>query len=393
MAVNFLERTFHIQIGRKYTICLLTLCCLSNFSCAKQLDLHQEGEEAGSGNEVRISFVTTLAPEWDYMNATTYVNKGFRNDSFRFFMKAGLLWGNVKEMLNYGVGISFHDVKTVNEDDKDAILPHYKIAQDELLNKLSGRGCKMLAEPSGHRAYCDAALEYPPIQTMTAQSTPNTVLYPHQPAKDLNQVIIYRPFFDQTAEDNSPSPEIIKKNIIKELQKSETERPAIYGGAHNTDTQWGNFLLWLNDEYCKDGLDNVWMPNQEEYYEYNYYRIHSTINEPIAIDDQTLQLTLNLPSGEFFYYPSITINLPNITMDEIATIETNNTVTGLSYADYKDGIMLNIDCRKHLAEHAENFVKRYEKDSTDESAKADAIYFASMLKESEKKNELLNRIN
>jgi hypothetical protein len=54
--------------------------------------------------------------------------------------------------------------------------------------------------------------------------------------------------------------------------------------------------------------------------------------------------------------------------------------------------MLNIDCRKYLAEHAENFVKRYEANPTDVSAKADANYFVNMLKDSDKKTELKKRI-
>ena len=54
--------------------------------------------------------------------------------------------------------------------------------------------------------------------------------------------------------------------------------------------------------------------------------------------------------------------------------------------------MLNIDCRKYLTEHAENFVKRYEANPTDASAKADALYFVNMLKDSDKKEELKKRI-
>ena len=79
-------------------------------------------------------------------------------------------------------------------------------------------------------------------------------------------------------------------------------------------------------------------------------------------------------------------------MENIASIETNNDVTGLSYADYKDGIMLNIDCRKYLFEHAENFVKRYEANPSDASNKAYALYFVQILKESAKKEALKKRL-
>jgi len=134
------------------------------------------------------------------------------------------------------------------------------------------------------------------------------------------------------------------------------------------------------------------MPNQEEYYEYNYYRTLSVINSPSKIDDHTLKFSVSLPSGQYFYYPSVTINLSGIQLENIASIETNNDVTGLSYADYKDGIMLNIDCRKYLFEHAENFVKRYEANPSDASNKADALYFVNILKESAKKEALKKRL-
>ena len=79
-------------------------------------------------------------------------------------------------------------------------------------------------------------------------------------------------------------------------------------------------------------------------------------------------------------------------MYDIASIETNNDVTGLSYADYKDGIMLNIDCRNFLFEHAENFVKRYEAKPTEASNKADALYIVNILKQTAKKEALKKRL-
>ena len=79
-------------------------------------------------------------------------------------------------------------------------------------------------------------------------------------------------------------------------------------------------------------------------------------------------------------------------MEDIESIKSNEDVTGLSYGDHKDFFMLNIDCRKYLAEHAEIIVKRYEANPTDVSAKADANYFVNMLKDSDKKTELKKRI-
>ena len=136
----------------------------------------------------------------------------------------------------------------------------------------------------------------------------------------------------------------------------------------------------------------MWMPSQEEYYEYAYFRRQGII-VPRKIDDYTLEVTVALPCEDAFYYPSVTVNLSGLEMKDISSIDTDENITGLSYADCKakNCVMLNIDCRKYLAEHAENFVKRYEANPTNASAKADANYFVNMLKDSDKKTELKKR--
>lgn len=184
---------------------------------------------------------------------------------------------------------------------------------------------------------------------------------------------------------------ILKKLIETQLQLPKNEREAIHIGVHNTGNNWIEFLQWVNNTYGKGGDDSVWFPSQEEYYEYNYYRIHSTISIE-QVDQYTIKLIVYLPSEKYFYYPSISLNLIGLKKEDIDSISSNNAVTGLSYGYYGDGMTLNIDCRKSLVEHATHFVEQYEKEKTDKSKKSDAIYFVNMLKESTKKEELLKRI-
>lgn len=341
------------------------------------------GSTDGASNEVRFTPTTTLAPDQEWMNEKTQILLHYEKNYSRFNQKKGLIWNNVREMLNYGWGIAFHNLVVNNEKDVNALLEQYPNAQDSILKHLNGRGCKTLAEPDGNKAYVTAALEYPPIQTMAAQA--GTVkLYPFKVTDDLHNVLIERWFND--------SPNYFKPLIEEQLQKPKEERMAIYIGVHGTDSGWVNFLLWLNDNYGKDGDDSMWFPSQEEYYEYNYYRTHGAVPQVEVIDETTLKLTVDLPSGQYFYYPSITVNLTGLKKQDIASIETDNTVSGLSYADFEDKLMLNIDCRKYLAEHATHFVEQYERDKSNASNKADALYFVNMLKDSQKKTELLNRI-
>lgn len=341
------------------------------------------GSTDGTGNEVRFAPTTTLAPDQTWMNEKVQILLHYEKNYSRFNQKKGLVWNNVREMLNYGWGIAFHNLVVNNKKDENALLEQYPNAQDSILKHLNGRGCKTLAEPDGNKAYVTAALEYPPIQTMVAQA--GTVkLYPFKVTDDLHNVLIERWFND--------SPNYFKPLIEEQLQKPKEERMAIYIGVHGTDSGWVNFLLWLNDNYGKDGDDSMWFPSQEEYYEYNYYRTHGAAPQIEVIDETTLKLTVDLPSGQYFYYPSVTVNLTGLKKQDIVSIETDNAVSGLSYADFEDKLMLNIDCRKYLTEHATHFVEQYENDKSNASNKADALYFVNMLKDSQKKTELLNRI-
>ena len=341
------------------------------------------GSTNGAGNEVRFAPTTTLAPDQTWMNEKSEILLHYQKNFSRFGVKKGLVWNNVREMLNYGWGIAFHNLVVNNEKDVNVLIKQYPNAQDSILKHLNGRGCKTLAEPDGNKAYVTAALEYPPIQTMVAQA--GTVkLYPFKVTDDLHNVLIERWFND--------SPNYFKPLIEEQLQKPKEERMAIYIGVHGTDSGWVNFLLWLNDKYGKDGDDSMWFPSQEEYYEYNYYRTHGAAPQIEVIDETTLKLTVDLPSGQYFYYPSVTVNLTGLKKQDIVSIETDNAVSGLSYADFEDKLMLNIDCRKYLTEHATHFVEQYENDKSNASNKADALYFVNMLKDSQKKTELLNRI-
>lgn len=340
----------------------------------------------GTGKEVRFRFTTTVYPEGWFMNDNETINLGYTGNYNRF-MKNNLIWGNVREMVNYDNSIAFHDVNATDVHNITDIYNHYFIVQDSIKLHLQNRGCKVLAEPNGNKDYVRAAYNYNSIQTMTAQNNGDSIfsreLYPYIiDTTDLYQVLIKRYFIE---------PVNIRTKVLNELQKPKEEREAVNIGVHSTDSSWVSLLLWLNDNYGKDGNDSLWFPSLEEYYEYNYYRIHSTITKT-QINDSTIKLTINIPSGQYFYYPSITVNVSGISNNQILNLTSNDAIKGLSYANYNDELMVNIDCRKFLLEHATHYVEQYEASRTS-SNKADALYFTNQLKDSPEKDALLNRIN
>ena len=339
------------------------------------------GSTDGTGKEVRFAFTTTLAPEQEWMNESSNVRFGYKADYYRFFKKNGLTWDNVNAMLNYGVGIAFHDVATEDVNNIDSIVSHYKIAQNIILSKLNGRGCKILAEPNGKFTYVEAGYKYDGIQFMTAQENAKETLYPFSVVSDLNKSLYNRMV--------NKDPNNYRPLIVDNLYVDKEDRKAIHVLAHATDYKWVSFLEWINDKYGKDGDDSVWFPSMEEYYEYNYYRIHSKIE--MAINGNVLKIKIHMPAGQYFYYPSITLNLKGIHADNIESIQTNDIITGFSYGNYDEGTMLNIDCYKYLYERAAFYSEQYVANPTSLNLE-DALYFINQLKASDKKQELLRRI-
>lgn len=343
------------------------------------------GSTDGTGREVRFAFTTTISPEWEYMDAEATVKPGYTDNYYRFFMQKGLMWGDVAEMLNYGVGIALHDMNTPSVNLPDSILRHYGLAQQITLDRLSGRGCKMLAEPDGNKTYVTAAQSYDPIQTIFVQSG-GEKLYPFTVEGDLTKKSIERGFWQ---------PKDIPGVIEKQLARPVAEREAVNIGVHGTDRSWSEMLLWLNNTYGKDGNDCLWMPAPEEYFEYNYLRRHADVT--CRSGENTLTLTIVMPGGLYFYYPSLTLNVSGVDPAACTAVAGGETVTGLSWGPGKRAeddakvLSVNIDCRHALAEHAEHFVELYEADKT-AANRADARYFVAMLKDSDRKEELLKRI-
>lgn len=338
------------------------------------------GYTNGTGKEIRFAFTTTILPESESMNETSVVRLGYKGDYYRFYKKQSLIWDNIVTMLNYGVSIAFHDVSTSDVHNVDSIVKHYKIAQNIIRMKLNGRAAKVLAEPNGNIDYIKAAIKYEPIQFLTAQENADRILYPFKVEDDMYKGLYSRYFYNIN---------LFKSSIENNLKAPKEERKAINIGVHGTNHKWVSFLEWINDQYGKDGDDTVWFPSLEEYYEYNYYRIHSKIETDI--NNNVIIIKIKMPSGQDFYYPSITLNVKGIHTNNIKSIETDDVITGFGYGDYNEGLMLNIDFYKNLYERAKFYSEQYIAYPSSSNLE-DALYFINQLKASNKKQELLRMV-
>lgn len=78
------------------------------------------------------------------MKSAISVTPGFTDNYYRFYMRSGLAWEDVTEMVNYGVGIAFHDVDSYDVSTPSVIATHYGICQDTLTILQAWRCCKKL---------------------------------------------------------------------------------------------------------------------------------------------------------------------------------------------------------------------------------------------------------
>ena len=365
------------------------------------------GSTDGAGNDVRFTFTFSLFPEGDVMNTTIVVSKGDTRNYFRFYKKSTLVWDNVREMLNYDNGIAFHDVDVpvIWLGNEDSIYAHFVVAQSIIREHLNGRGCKILAEPNGNKVYIKAGMNFPDIRLMTAQNGNGvfnpTDIFPFNDGLLQKDVILKRWFYNNGDEHRLLSD--IKENISLPPSK----RRAIQVGVHGTDSLWVELFSEISSLYGKEGDDSVWFTSLDEYMEYVYYRSNIKL-ESFIEGDREMVVRLRIPREQDFLFPSVTLNIPGISVSNIENIESCETVKGLSFANYKnkngvesdkekdsDGVMINIDCRDFLPELALHFVEKFESEeeiNIKAMYKNDALYYTNKLKSSDLKSSLLMRL-
>src|SRR5690606_20921347 len=95
----------------------------------------------------------------------------------------------------------------------------------------------------------------------------------------------------------------VRGMVANQMAIAPHNREAVYVALHETDNDFVQLLLWLNENYGKDGVDSLWFPSHEEYYEYNYYRHHCDIE--MGKKEGEIKISIKFPEEKYFYYPSL----------------------------------------------------------------------------------------
>lgn len=347
------------------------------------------GYTDGCGNERRFTHGVAI---WPYCQAngtnmmdTTNPVAPEATNTYRF-MTPYLQWPDLKMMLKYGCSMYYHNIGTeIFGSDKDVnnVISGLKADCERAIERV-GRGIKVLARPDGNNVFVTASKQSPQILMSVAENSPAVDILPFS-SSNLFKSVGSR--FFPSSSGSLTEQDVVKNKFVEEYAKAEESRKWFHFCCHTAGLNWVNLLVWFNDNYGKDGSDDIWFTTIDEYYEYDYIRKNTVIRK--SLNAGTLHLSIYLPKGQYFYYPDFTLLLDGIT--QVSGVVANEKITGISYA-VKDGkLMLNVNASQKLLELAEEFTARYE--STRQAVwKTDALYIVAQLKES-LRQPYLDRLN
>lgn len=338
------------------------------------------GYTDGCGNERRFRHGVAIWPfcaaNGNVMMDTTNPVDPTANNTYRF-MTPYLQWGDVREMLKYGVSLYYHNIGTeIFGSDKivENVVAGLRADCERTIERV-GRGIKILARPDGNNTFIEAATASGQILFSVAENSPAADILPLS-GSELFKAVGMR-FFPNTEGGTTTEQESVKTKFAAEYAKAPDQRKWFHFCCHTATLDWVNLLVWFNDNYGKDGSDDIWFANIDEVYEYMHARRNAIIRK--AADGNKLRVTVYLPKGQYFYYPEFSLLVTGA--GNITGVNASDNVPGLSWGAQGDGILVNASTDATLAVMAEECTSRFER--TEKSVdRNDALYFVGQLKES-----------
>ncbi len=281
-----------------------------------------------------------------------------------------ILWKELNPILDFGGEIYFHNIDqdTWGSDDPLKIVEGLKEDQTKTVSKL-GRGMKVMMRPDGNNNYITAATMYDDLVMSFAENTPAVYLYPSDDP-DLYKSVGQRRMYT----DNNTS----EMEWIKGIHDAENPVWA-HLFTHTPMQAILDFLTEVNNAYGKDGDDSCWMATVDEVYEYWFVRRNASIHK--RVDGRTVKFSISAPVDQHFHHKDLCLNIEGISSLDGITVESNDTVYGLSYGINNGRLLVNASYDEQITGRAEKYTSAFEK-SLDEDDKSSAEYFIQLLKPS-----------
>lgn len=338
------------------------------------------GYTDGCGNERRFRHGVAI---WPYCQAngnimmdTTNPVDPAANNLYRF-MTPYLQWGDVQEMLKYGTSVYYHNIGTeLFGSDKEVanVIAGLKADCERSIERI-GRGIKILARPDGNNTFIEAAAASGHILFSVAENSPAVDILPLS-GPELFKAVGMR-FFPNTEGGTMTEQESVRTKFAAEYAKTPNQRKWFHFCCHTATLEWVNLLVWFNDNYGKDGSDDIWFATVDEVYEYMHARKNVMIRK--TADGNKLRVAVYVPKGQYFYYPEFSLLVSGA--GAVTGVSASDDVPGLSWGVHGDGILINASTDTSLVAMAEECTSRFERTEKNVD-RTDALYFVSQLRES-----------
>lgn len=354
----------------------------------------------GCGNERRFRFSVAIWPNsknssGEIMMDTTSEVDPLSSNEYRF-MTPYLQWDDLNLLLKYHNGICEHNIEG-DDSAIDKIIDGVEEDNVKTVNK-TGRGLKIIARPDGNDNYISAANKIDNILMCTSESNAVDIYPLSNSSCNLYKKNILR--YMPSANGNITDKENFKTDFQAEYAKLPEERKILNFLTHSGADGWQDVMKWINDNYGKDGTDDVWLASLDEIYEYFYFKSMCAISRDVDGSTGEMIFTIRIPYGEYFKFRDMSFIIPELSDTNLITLDINCTHyeegVGIDYIpNFHTGIsdskvLINVNLNDNTDSLAEEFTAKYESDPSTIN-RSDAEYFVSFLS-IEKRHEYINRI-
>lgn len=300
-------------------------------------------------------------------------------------------WMSEKEFklfFDFGFMLAYHDL--VGYDTSTTTQEKFNKCVDDtaaLFKEYVNIVPKIMVEPNGDHAYIGFSRGNDIIQAITAQSGDIRIqkVYPFSSnfSLDKTDVTIQRLFaYGSDLSDTNDNPQYSQDllDILAGFNTTE-DKNSIYwliGSAHRS-SHWESVLIKnIHELYGDTGLDNLWFPTVDEFFEYWYMR-QNTLSVK-TITDTGLHYKMYVPKLANFFFRDLSVMLTGIDSLTGVNVTSGDNVYGTSFAINDNKLLVNLNFNELLMQRVNKYVEAFEADYNKEYAYDDAYYFVQMLK-------------
>ena len=346
------------------------------------------------GAGIKKRYATTVAT-WPDKLKNQYIGQ-----DFGYFLP----WMSEKEFklfFDFGFMVAYHDLIGYDTATTDTQAKFDKCVEDSvaLFKEYIGITPKLMVEPNGDHKYITFSRVNDNIQVITAQGGDPSIkkVYPFSPDFTLskNNVTIQRLFAygdDMVYDNDNPQYAQDLLDILSGFNATENKE-SIYRliGSTHRGSHWESvFIKNLHRLYGDIGLDNLWFPTLDEFFEYWYMR-ENTLSVK-TVTETGVHYRMYVPKGANFFFRDLSVLISGVPSLEGVSVTSGDNVYGTSFAMNDGRLLVNLDFNPLLLERVNKYVESFEADYNAEYAYDDAYYFVQMLKPG-LKEPYLARIN